>query len=37
VRIASARAFHKHCFRKTEITESADGNSDGAGLDLAVV
>jgi hypothetical protein len=37
VRIASARAFHKHCFRKAEITESADGNSDGAGLDLAVV
>jgi hypothetical protein len=36
MRIASARAFHKHCFRKAEITESAEGKSDRPGLDIAI-
>jgi hypothetical protein len=37
VTIASARKFHKHCFRKVEITESPEGNLDRPGLDLAIV
>ena len=35
VTIASARTFHKQCFRKADITESAAGNLDGRDLDLA--
>jgi hypothetical protein len=36
VRLVSARAFHKHCFRKAEITESAERDSDQPALDIAI-